>query len=401
MSCDVLIIGAGAAGCMAAISAAREGAAVTLLDANEQAAKKLLATGNGRCNLTNRDQALSHYRSDDPDRVEAVFSAISAGDTLDFFRGLGLLVRERDGWVYPASMQAASVRKLLLNELRRLGVKEKYKETVRSVESVEGGYLAKTDSWSYEAKSLVICCGSPASDIAGASDAALRFAKDLSVPAKPFTPALVPLVTGDAATAKLAGLRAQAKVTLVIDKKPVRSEEGEVQFTANHISGIPVLQCSAAAAEALAASKKAELRLDFLPDFSEEELAGHLQHLLDAGTTKSRDLLAGILPDKLQSLFLPEIESDLSADALPALIRQIKDHAFPVRASAPVSEAQICGGGILLASLTDELEDPAHPGLFFAGECVNLAGDCGGYNLQWAWSSGRLAGIQAAARALS
>ena len=193
MAKNVVIIGGGASGLMAAIWASRLGAAVTVLEKNDKPGRKLLATGNGRCNFTNRYQDASCYRTGNQERASRVLEQFTEQDTEQFFEQLGIRIRSREGWLYPASEQAQSVLELLILEARFRKVKIKTRETAVAVEKAENGYLVRTEGWQYPADSVIICCGSCASQIAGSDGDTLRFADQLQLASIPFSPALCPL----------------------------------------------------------------------------------------------------------------------------------------------------------------------------------------------------------------
>lgn len=387
----IVVVGGGASGLMAAIQAARCGASVTVLEKNDKPGKKLLATGNGRCNFTNRVQKASCYRTGAPERVARVLASFTEQDTEQFFEELGIRIRSRDGWLYPASEQAQSVLDLLLLEARYRKVKIKTRETVTAVEPSKDGYLVRTESWKYPADCVIICCGSCASQIAGSDGDALLFAEKLNLAFTPFSPALCPLRCGGKQFSAWAGVRVRAKVTLLAEGKKILSEMGEVQLTDYGVSGIPVFQVSRFAVLAAMQKKHPELQLDFFPELEKEELRKELQRRQENCPYKSpKELLIGLLPEKLISCLAGKRKS------LEEIIEEIKQYQLPVTGQTDFGKAQVCAGGILLDQLTDSLESVQYPGLFFAGEALDVDGICGGYNLQWAWSSASAAGRAAA-----
>ena len=398
MSADVIVLGGGASGLMAAIMAARAGASVTLLEQNERPGRKLLASGNGKCNLTNHDMAADHFHGGSPERIAAVLSRFDADKTLAFFRELGLEVFDRDGWVYPVTEQASSVCELLLLEASRLSVKGKYSERALAVEVEGGRFCVRTEGWSYRGDALILACGSPASAVRGASDDALAFAKSFGLRTQPFGPALAPLRVSAPYLSAWAGVRATAAGTLFFNGNAIARTAGEFQFTEHGVSGIPVMQIShlAQAAE----GRELTLRLDLVPRMAEERLAARLSELLFANSARTLEqAFLGLLPGKLIPLVCAKAEEcgNTESEALcAAAARAAKGFEIPISGVGALSQAQVCSGGVCLEELTDDLQSRAVPGLFFCGECVDVHGDCGGYNLQWAWSSGAVAGSCAA-----
>ncbi len=387
---QVVIIGGGASGLMAGIMAARSGAAVTILEKCEKPGKKLLATGNGRCNLTNQHQDLSCYHGDQ-EKIRRVLKSWSSEDTLQFFHELGLWTRDRNGWVYPRTDQAVSVLQVLLQEFSRLKGKLKTREEVREIRKETEGFTVYTEGWHYSADAVIVACGTPASNIEGVSADALTLAESFGISSRAFRPSLVPLrCVRENWFAKWAGVRAQAELTLFCDGQLILKEEGELQLTDYGVSGIPVFQLSSAAGELLEQGKRPELQINFLPDLDPEEIRDKLAGLAEKDPAKRPEqLLAGLLPDRLIAAFCGKKTS------VQEVLEKASSCRLCIAGLGALKQAQICAGGILLEELTDSMEAKAVPGLFFTGECTNTDGRCGGYNLQWAWSTGAAAGRKA------
>ena len=296
----MVIIGGGASGLMAAIWASRLGAAVTVLEKNDKPGRKLLATGNGRCNFTNRYQDASCYRTGNQERASRVLEQFTEQDTEQFFEQLGIRIRSREGWLYPASEQAQSVLELLILEARFRKVKIKTRETAVAVEKAENGYLVRTEGWQYPADSVIICCGSCASQIAGSDGDTLRFADQLQLASIPFFPALCPLRCKGNQFSSWAGVRVRAKITLLVENQEILTEQGELQLTDYGVSGIPVFQISRFAVRACMQKKRAELLVDFFPELTESELTAEFVRRQEICPYKApKELLIGLLPEKL------------------------------------------------------------------------------------------------------
>ncbi len=391
MAKNVVIIGGGASGLMAAIQASRLGAAVTVLEKNEKPGKKLLATGNGRCNFTNRYQDASCYRTENKERAAHILEQFTEQDTEQFFEHLGIRIRSREGWLYPANEQAQSVLDLLLLEARFRKVKIKTRETAVAIEPAEQGYLVRTEGWQYPADSVIVCCGSCASQIAGSDGDALVFAEQLQLASIPFSPALCPLRCKGKQFSAWAGVRVRAKITLLVENKEVLSEQGEVQLTDYGVSGIPVFQISRFAVCAVMEKKQTELLVDFFPELDQAELLAELARRQENCPYKTpKELLIGLLPEKLIPVLIGKKKTP------EEMVSAIKTYRLQITGQTDFGKAQVCAGGITLDQLTDSLESVQHPGIFFAGEALDVDGICGGYNLQWAWSSGSAAGRAAA-----
>lgn len=401
----VVIIGGGASGLMAAISAARQGAKVTLLEKNKQTGKKLLVTGNGRCNFTNRDQEISHYRSDHPELAKQVLDAFSMSETLEFFENLGIVVKDRNGYLYPASSQAASVAGVLRLEAERLQVKTACSTKVISVEKQEEYFRIKTEGWCYEADAVILACGSMAAPETGSEGDGYRFAKELGHSVIEPLPALTGVHAAEKDCAKLSGVRMDAKLFLYIEGQIFTEEEGEVQFTSYGLSGIPVFQISRCISRALSGGKSCGLCLDLWPGKTRELVEKLLREKQEyTANRKGTDILLGVFPEKMSGVLLER--SGISAkkrgfdwteEDYRRLSGNIKELRFSPTKCRGYEQAQVCAGGVPLTELQGiSMESALVPGLYFAGELLDVDGICGGYNLQWAWSSGYLAGKYAA-----
>ena len=409
MNRKIVVIGGGASGLMAAVQAARYGASVTVLEHNEKPGKKLLATGNGKCNLTNLALDPRLYRTDSPAAVQTVLRKFGPDETIRWFHQIGLRTFDRKGWVYPCTEQASSVLDLLLWEAERYHVHFKNREEAVAVEtaSEDGAYTVKTKTWQYNADAVIIACGSPASAVRGSSGTAVLLAESLDIPCAGFEPVLVPLQMADHGLSGWNGTRVHAAVHLYIDGKHCGSELGEVQLTSFGISGIPVFQLSRYAAPALHSSDKVIVLLDLLPEMEPEELEEFWREReqRDSSRTYSQ-LLTGILPDRLIPVVLsaaglrgsmcPSLADHEEGGAVSVLLALLKEFPVRIRGTASSDQAQVCAGGILVSALDENLCVRKYPGLYAAGEAVNVDGPCGGYNLQWAWSSGFAAGRAAA-----
>ena len=243
----VIIIGGGASGLMAAITAARNGAKVTVLEHQNQIGKKLLVTGNGRCNFTNTDQSLSHYHSENPLKMAMSLREFTDQDTISFFKELGIQPKSRNGYLYPYSDAASAVLEVLRMECEHLKIKIACQTEVESIEKCEALFRVHTPGWTYEAERVILAAGSMAAPATGSDGSGYVLAKRLGHRVIEPYPALVQLLSKEKFLNALAGLRVDARVTLYADGCPVSSDRGEVQFNANNISGIPVFQISAEA----------------------------------------------------------------------------------------------------------------------------------------------------------
>lgn len=383
----IIIIGGGASGLMAAIFAAREGAAVTLLEHGKSFGRKLLATGNGRCNLTNVRIYEDSYRGTHREFAAEVLQRFDNRQTISFFSKLGIYTTNQNGRLYPHSQQAQSVLDVLQMEARYRRVKMKTGEEVTAISKEQEGFLVRTKGWTYEADCVILCTGSAASNLAGADDSGYQLARMLGHRMIKPLPALVPLrCRGDWFSA-WAGVRVQGKASLFTDGAFVCAENGELQMTNYGISGIPIFQLSRYAVRALDEGRKVQIKLDFLPEFDEKNLQAFLDMRREQCPYKNeKELMCGLFPDKL----------------IPILLRSgfpdsLKNFQLEVTGPHSLANAQVCSGGVDVTQVHPRtMESTLCPGFYFAGEILDIDGACGGYNLQWAWSTGALAGSSAA-----
>lgn len=387
---QVVITGAGASGMMAAIMAARNGAAVTVLEQNEKPGKKICATGNGKCNFSNLVMPEDAYRGTHPEFVKDAFAQFSVKDTVEFFKELGIFPLDRNGYLYPRSNQAQSVVDVLCMEASHLGVKIKTNEQVTAIETAKNSkkFQVLTKGWHYEADALILANGSKASSISGSDGSGYELAKKMGHRIIPVYPALTALKCKGPAFKTWAGVRTEGKVSLFINGKFHKSERGELQLTEYGISGIPVFQISTYAIRAVHEGEKAELRVDFLPELTEEETRELLHARKKACPYKNeKELLVGLFPEKLSKVLTSQKH----------LLSAIKEFPLEVQDGMSFSQAQVCSGGVDTSQVnTHTMESKLCRNLYFAGELLDIDGTCGGYNLQWAWSSGAAAGIHAA-----
>lgn len=400
---QITVIGGGPAGMMAAIMASRQGAKVTLLEQKEKLGKKLLATGNGRCNMTNASQCLEKgYAKEKQTFLKECFKQFHAQDTISFFENLGMMTKKRENLVYPATDQAATVLECLMMELRRQKVKVKCLEKAESIEKTKTGWLVKTAGWQYESDCVIIAGGSKAA-VAAEDSTAYKLAENLGIKIKKPLPALVPLKCKNKICTVLAGLRTQVKLNLLIDGNYVQTEEGELQWTEYGISGIVVFQISSKAARAFEEKKKVEVEIDLYPTMEQKKIANFLYHAAISDPQKTvEEVLIGIFPKKLANFLAHEMKWKKRAEQYTETqwneeVQKWKQVRLLINGTKPFEQAQICSGGVELSEMDEKtLEVKRHQGLYIAGELLDIDGMCGGYNLQWAWTSGFICGIYAA-----
>lgn len=403
---DVVVVGGGASGMVSAISAARNGAKVLILEHMESIGKKILATGNGKCNYTNRKQGVSHYRGDDPDFLLPVMEQFGFSDTVAFFEELGICPKERNGYFYPASEQASSVLEVLQMELRRLAVEIRCEIGIRSILKENNIFALETKTETFYGKSCVLATGGYAAKKTGSDGSGFIYAKKLGHHLSEPVPALVQLIAKQPFEKEMAGVRIHGEIRLFAEKEFLHKETGEIQLTDYGISGIPTFQVSRFAAKALAKGKNVTAVVDFFPEKTKEEFTSLLnKRFYQYGKGKNvRESLIGLFSEKLIPVFLKraginEKQSAIAVEKkqLCLLCKQIKQFKIEIERTNKFDAAQVTAGGILTEELEPEtLSSRFVEGLFFAGEMIDIDGECGGYNLQWAWSSGAVAGKAAA-----
>lgn len=402
----IAVIGAGAAGMTAAIWAARAGAQVTVYERNDRVGKKLLSTGNGRCNFSNERMSAACYRGSGAALVDAVYAGFDVRRTKEFFGELGMRIKDRDGYLYPASGQAATVLDVLRYEMKRLAVDVHTCAQVTAVKvkrprfSVEAGEDGRE---TYDA--VILACGGRAAPGTGSDGQGFRLAKMLGHHIVPTVPALVALRCREDFFRRVAGVRCEAKLTLYIDGRAVCADTGELQWTDYGISGIPVFQLSREAAYALRDKRSVAVEIDLLPDLGDaaaerrfweqrwERQEGQTAEQFVTGLVNKK---LGLLLLKLAGIRESERAADVPASGRRKLEKLCRCLTVTVQGTNPFEQAQVCAGGVDCAEVTETLESRIVPQLYFAGEILDIDGICGGYNLQWAWSSGAAAGRAAA-----
>lgn len=396
------VIGGGASGLAAAITAAQAGAKVTVLERLPRVGKKLLLTGNGRCNLANLDRSPAHYHGTVPQSAQ-----ILAGfDPERWFRGMGLLVRaDSEGRCYPRSMTAASVLDALRIRAAQCGAHTLCDTRVTDILPQQRGFLLRCDTPSGARElrfdAVIAACGGSAAPSCGTDGSLLPIFERLGHRIVKPLPALCPIPVQSPHLKALKGLRVRCAVTAMYGDRPLKTESGELQFTETALSGICVFNLSRLAA---VHGKSLTLSVDLLPELDAQAVGDLLQTLLtQRGDQPASDLLTGLLPRRIGEVLLRSCGISVSGPAnaisgheIDAAARMLKAWEFPVSGLAAFAQAQVTAGGISGQSITRDLESKRCPGLYFCGELLDLDGDCGGYNLAWAWSSGAKAGALAA-----
>ena len=404
----VAVIGGGAAGMMAAITAAREGVKVTILEHKDRIGKKILSTGNGRCNFTNIFQTPACYRSDNRDFAWNIIQKFNVEKTISFFKELGIYPKDRNGYLYPYSDQAAAILEVLQIEIAKLDICVMTEINVLDIQPVKRGIRVTTDKKTITVDSVILACGSKAAPVTGSDGSGYQLAKLLGHRIVPVLPALVQLRCAEKFYKSISGVRVQGTVEIYADDIFLASDTGEIQLTNYGISVIPVFQVSRYAAKAIYQKQSVTAVLNFMPDMNKDEFLSFLQERITLCPHKTLDeFFTGIFPKKLCELWIrlsrlpKEMRvSDLSGEQLEKLVLLIQHLRTHITETNAFEQAQICCGGVDTTEINpDTLESNYVPGIYFAGELLDVDGICGGYNLQWAWSSGFVAGKEAAGNA--
>ena len=414
MGRKVAVVGGGAAGMMAAVQAAYAGARVTVYERNDRVGKKILSTGNGKCNFSNEDMRAACYYGSGAGYVDGFYKQFGVAETKTFFRELGMRIKDRNGYLYPASEQAATVLDVLRYEMERLGIEICAGCRVTGIDGPGNpGYrlMLETETAAYKKRTydaVILACGGRAAPKTGSDGTGLAMAKRLGHRIVPTVPALTALRCGETFWKQVAGVRCEARLMLYIDGNGVSSVQGELQLTDYGISGIPVFQFSRIAAYALQEGRTVTVKIDLMPDpgaadtqeaFWAQRWERQKRQSMEQFVTGTVNKKVGLLLLKLAGIRETETVCEIEGARRRKLEQLFHAFEVTVKGTNSFEQAQVCAGGVDFAEVTDRLESVRRPGLFFAGEILDIDGICGGYNLQWAWSSGAVAGRAAAGKA--
>ncbi len=402
---DVVVIGGGASGLVAAIYAARKGKKVTILEKNNTCGKKILVTGNGRCNYFNEDQNLIHYRSQNNELIKDIINENNLNEVLNFFKNLGIEPKIKNGYYYPYSNQAVSIQNALLIELKLLNIRIKTDATVYEVKkNIDNTFLTITNQGNFVSNNVILATGTKASQKDDLSNIGIKTAEKFGLKTISFMPALVQLKGNEKYFKEWNGIRCDVKLTLFENNKYLAEETGEIQLTDYGISGICVMNLSGRVARGLDNKNKEKIKINFLDGLNINSLNDTINFIDNRhNNMKNRsvcELLEGIINYKLLNILLknngisinkkwneiPESDKIKFAESLIAL-------SINITGTNSFDKSQICSGGISLTEInTETMETKKVPGLYIIGELLDLDADCGGYNLTWAWLTGMIAG---------
>jgi len=403
---NVVIIGAGASGLVTAIVAARRGKKVIILEKNKKIGKKLLATGNGKCNITNQKPTPNRFYSQNPSFIEQSLSGYNYQSIKQFFKSIGLeLIEAKEGKAFPMSLQASSVVELLVCECEQLGVKILCETEVKTISKQNSGYEVTYTHGKAIAPNLVIATGHLSAPQLGGVDDGVNFAKRLGHNIiKPF-PTLVQLTSPakESYLKQMAGVKVESRVTISYKNGTIQ-KQGDVLFTTYGISGLAILDISRYVMVELLEKKSIMLTIDLMPKMNKEQLLSLMKKSLVKKSQKpleiwmqgfiNKKLILPILePLNLQNQTVGSITSNIKE--LEEIVHAIKAFKFTINGSQGYKGAEVATGGVDTKEVNPKtMESKRHKGLFFTGEVLDVDGDRGGFNLHFAWVCGLRAGEQ-------
>jgi len=397
----MIIIGGGAAGLCAAITAARAGKKITILEQNSRIGKKILVSGNGKCNIGNRHITPHRFHSQNPDFVQQCLQTYDAQSIYSFFRSIGLELTEgKEGKLFPLSFHASSVAELLEYEAKRRGVEIVYECKVNTLAKEGESFVLETSQGVKRCKNLLIACGSPAAPKLGGNDSGYAFASKLGHSLVPRHPSLVQLVSEEDWLKQCAGVKISGIAKLYANGEYVTEKEGDILFTNYGISGLAILDISREVSLRLAQFDYCELSLDLMPAFSKEKLTNLFLSHIDKGSQKPVSLwLQGFIHKKLVPVILEHahiksrMEDQLHRKEINTLVHTIKHLRLSIRDTKGFQGAEVSTGGIDTTEIEpNTMASKLVKGLYFAGEILDVDGDRGGFNFHFAWVSGMRAG---------
>ena len=398
---NVAIIGAGASGLVCAIEAARKGLHVSVFDKNTKVGRKILATGNGKCNISNKTLDSSRYHGTSSSFVKALLKRFDAFTCKDFFRSIGLEMREgENGRLYPMSHYASSVVDLLSHEARALGVYFFLETEVEALTHEKAQFTLHVKNERLHFDACVIATGSLAMPSLGSSGRGYAFAQALGHSVIEPYPSLVQFVSDEPHLKEASGVKVEALVELYVGGHKGASAKGDVLFTTYGISGNAVLDVSRHASKAFVEHESVYVVLDCFMQESKESLGALFQKRLTYAGDKSLLLwLEGMIPKKLALFILHysklntlQLASSLDAKSIKKLVFALKALRLPITATKGFESAEICAGGVDVREVDEKtMMSKKIDKLYFTGEVLDIDGDCGGFNLHFAWGSGYIA----------
>lgn len=400
----VCVVGAGAAGLMAAITAARNGASVLLLDTREKFGAKIIMSGGTRCNLTNREVSEKDYATSEPNIVRAILRSYTSTQALIFFKEIGVEVAEEPGIgkFFPVMESGQFVLEMLIKEALRIGVTI---EAPRKVTTIEPGFRVAGEGFEYQAQKVILTTGGLSFPSTGSDGTGDAIVQKLGHTILFREPSLTPLVTADEDWKKLTGISLETKLTFIENGKPLKSFQGSFLFTHFGFSGPVVLNISRFWICSNLENKR-QIIANFLPALSEEKMRKEIVqgHFLFPKQTIKGYLNQKKLPDRFVETLLSKCQvitgiqlCDLMKTERERILKELFHHELSVTGDKGYAKAEVTAGGVDLREIKKEtMESRKVPGLYLAGEILDCDGKIGGFNFQWAWSTAHLSGKAAA-----
>ena len=409
IKCDVAIIGGGASGLMSAVALAKanKNLKIVIIEHNNKTGKKLLATGNGRCNLTNKNMYPNAYYGTVQPYMEKILNKYNADYICNYFQEIGLMTYSDDqGRVYPISNNVASVLDVLRNYIISKGVQELCDTTVTDIKKSKNSYVLHCNNdTQIVAKNVILSCGGKASPKLSTDGAGYSLAQKLNIKTNNLLPSLVPVTCDNKFLSSLKGIRVKGDVALFADNKIIEKQSGEIQFTANALSGICVFQLSRLVNEFFTSKtvmdkpvNKIELVVDILPQYTLEECRSIIYNRINSLKSYNiENFFDGFLHKRVSSAILKECKitdisrkvATLNKKEISSLATTLKHWVFTPSKISSFENAQVTAGGVLANEINlKSMESKKHSNLYIIGELLDIDGICGGYNLHWAWVSG-------------
>ena len=390
----VVVIGAGASGIVAALTAS-DNNEVTLIDGNDKCGKKILITGNGKCNYWNENINIDNYYSSDSNKLEKILNY--KNEVLSYLESLGIYPKIKNGYYYPLSGVATSIREIFESELKRKKIDLKHNTKVLNIKKEDNKFIIETTNEKIISDKVIIATGSKACPKTGSVGLGYDLAKYFGHTINPVLPALVGLKTNDSVK-EWSGVRTDASLSLYIDNNLVKKEDGEIQLTEDGISGICTFNLSSLVSKSLYKNKKVLMKINFMPSISDLcEFMENRNKMLSKRTIE--ELLESLLNYKLTTVILKKsnIKKDsywnkLNVNEKKLLCQNISNFELPINATNSYDKAQVCTGGISLKEINDDMSSIYDSNLYFTGEILDVDGKCGGFNLSFAFITGYIAG---------
>jgi predicted Rossmann fold flavoprotein len=409
---DVIVVGAGASGMVTAIIAARRGKKVLILEKNNKVGKKLLATGNGKCNISNQRPTLEHFYSQNPQFIANVFEGYSFQSVKQFFRSIGLeFIEAKEGKVFPMSLQASSVVELLASECEQLGVEIICDAQVTKTSFNQNKFIVNYNQQRIESKKLVLATGHCSAPQLGGVIDGIDFARSFGHKIIKDFPTLVQLTSPyeESYLKRMAGVKVESRVSLEVGERTI-VKQGDVLFTNYGLSGLAILDISRFVMEELLDKKSIMLTIDLMPKMSHEQLFSLMKKSLVKKSPKFLEIwMQGFINKKLINPILEPLKLESSTvgsiltksmplgasniEQLEKIVHAIKNFNFKINGSKGYKGAEVATGGVNTKEIDARtMESKKQKGLYFTGEVLDIDGDRGGFNLHLAWVCGLRAG---------